>query len=303
MVLQTEAFIGENILERENKMKKAIFGPGGNEEKFTKQYKSSLDAPEYLKNMGLDAYEYQCGRGINITEERALELGEKAKEHGIVVYLHSPYFINLSNVDEDRVQKNIKYIVDSCKTVKAMGGERVVVHCGGLSGRTREEAFDNTIINLKKALFAMEECSLDDIKLCIETMGKINVLGTLDEVIKICQIDDRLLPCIDFGHLNSRTHGALDSEAAFGQALECLIDGLGYEKASRMHVHFSRIEYGIGGEVKHLTFDNLDFGPSPELVGLFAKYRLCPTVICESAGTQAQDALTLKKIYLNAGEF
>ncbi len=303
MVLWTKTSFGENILEREKKMKRAIFGPGGNEENFSKQYKSSLDAPEYLKKMGLDAYEYQCGRGINITEEKACELGEKAKEHGIILSLHAPYFINLSSLDEDRVQKNVKYIVDSCKIVKAMGGERVVVHCGGLSGRTREEAFDNTVINLKKALSAMEECGLGDVKLCIETMGKINVLGTLEEVIKICQSDDRLLPCIDFGHLNSRTHGALDNESAFGQALLSLIDGLGYEKASKMHVHFSRIEYGNGGEVRHLTFGNSEFGPSPELIALFAKYKLYPTVICESAGTQAQDALVLKKIYLNAGEF
>lgn len=283
-------------------MKKALFGPGGNEENFSKQYKSSLDAPEYLNKMGLDAYEYQCGRGINITEEKAKELGEKAKAFGIVLSVHAPYFINLSSIDEDRMAKNIRYIVDSCRIVKAMGGERVVVHCGGLSGKTREEAFDNTIINLKNALSVMEENGLEDIRLCIETMGKINVLGNLQEVIDICNSDDRLLPCIDFGHLNSRSHGGLDNYDAFEKAIQCLIDGLGYEKAAKMHVHYSRIEYGKGGEVRHVTFDNNEYGPSPELISLLAKYKLYPTVICESAGTQARDALVLKKIYYNSGE-
>ena len=282
-------------------MEKAIFGPGGNEENFSLSYKSSVDAPEYLKNMGLDAYEYQCGRGINITEEKAFELGCKAKEFGIALSLHSPYFINLSSVDEDRVQKNIKYITDSCRITKIMGGNRVVVHCGGLSGKTREEAFANTIVNIRQALNEMDLLGLSDICLCIETMGKINVLGDLDEVIDICRSFDCILPCIDFGHLNSRTQGGIDDPQAFDNVLVKLINGLGYERASKMHVHFSRIEYSSGGEVRHTTFDNEQFGPSPELIGLMVKHKLYPTVICESAGTQARDALALKQIYINAG--
>lgn len=282
-------------------MKRAIFGPGGNEENFSIKYKSSIDAPEYLKNMGLDAYEYQCGRGINITEEKAFELGCKAKECGIELSLHSPYFINLSSLDDDRVEKNIKYITDSCHIAKIMGGKRVVVHCGGLSGKTREEALGNTLVNIKQALSEMDRLGLSDVFLCIETMGKINVLGDLDEVIHICKTFDCLLPCIDFGHLNSRTHGGIDNPQAFDNVLVKLINGLGYEKASQMHVHFSRIEYSTGGEVRHTTFDNTEFGPSPDLISLIAKRKLYPTVICESAGTQARDALALKQIYLKAG--
>ena len=282
-------------------MKRALFGPGGNEDNFSKLYRSSLDAPLYLYNMGLDAYEYQCGRGINITEEKAIELGQRAAQYGITVSLHSPYFINLSSVDEDRITKNVKYIIDSCRIVKAMGGSRVVVHCGGLSGRTRQEAFKNTLINLSQALYEMERNGLSDVSLCVETMGKINVFGTLDEVISLCSSDERLIPCIDFGHLNSRLQGGLDNYDAFNNALIQIINGLGYERASAMHVHFSRIEYSNGGEVRHTTFDNSEFGPSPNLIGLMAKHHLYPTVICESAGTQARDALTLKHNYLSAG--
>ena len=41
----------------------AKFGPAGNSDSFTKMgYKHSLQVPEYIEKMGLDAFEYQCGR-------------------------------------------------------------------------------------------------------------------------------------------------------------------------------------------------------------------------------------------------
>ncbi len=279
-------------------MKRAIFGPAGSEAAFSEKYNSSLFMPEYLRDMGLDAFEYQCGRGVNISDEKAAELGIKAAECGITLSLHSPYFINLSNADRDRVEKNIGYILQSCRTVNKMGGDRVVVHCGGLSGRSREEALNNTLINVREALNALEATDDKNVSLCIETMGKVNVLGDLDEVLYICRADDRLLPCIDFGHLNARTHGGLSDPESFGAALDKLIDKLGRERAERFHAHFSRIEFSTGGEVRHLTFDDQVFGPPPELISLIAVKKLYPTVICESAGTQARDAAILKNIYM-----
>ena len=279
-------------------MKKAVFGPAGSETAFSEKYNSSLFMPGYLKDLGLDAFEYQCGRGVNISDEKAAELGAKASENGIVISLHSPYFINLSNADSERVERNVGYILQSCRAVNKMGGDRVVVHCGGLSGRSREEAFRNTLINVKEALGALEATPDKNVSLCIETMGKVNVLGDLDEVLDICLTDDRLLPCIDFGHLNARTHGALSDRGSFEAALDRIINKLGKERAERFHAHFSRIEFSTGGEVRHLTFENEEFGPSPDLISSLVKKKLYPTVICESAGTQAHDAAILKDIYM-----
>ena len=278
-------------------MKKALFGPAGSEENFIKNYKSSIYMPEYLHNMGLDAFEYQCGRGVNISDETAQALGKSAKHYGITLSVHSPYYINLSSGEDERKAKNVNYILQSCNAASQMGAERVVVHCGGLSGKTREEAMHNTLINISDALRAMDDSGFGGISLCIETMGKQNVLGDLDEVITICRHDDRLIPCIDFGHLNARTIGGVSDEQSFGAVIDRIKDGLGYARASRMHVHFSRIEYSAKGEVRHLTFDNNEFGPDPRLISLMYDKLMYPTVICESAGTQAKDALMLKQIY------
>ena len=121
-------------------------------------------------------------------------------------------------------------------------------------------------------------------------------------MIALCKIDERIIPCIDFGHMNARTLGALNSKEAFAALLSQLENELGKERILRMHVHFSQIEYSAGGEVRHLTFsDNKGFGPDYRpLMELFAERGIMPTVICESAGTQSEDALTMQKTYEKA---
>lgn len=279
-------------------MMRALFGPAGASDAFSKKYKSSQDMPAYLQNFGLDCFEYQCGRGVNIGEETARKIGAKAAEHGIVMSLHSPYFINLSSPDPERVEKNLDYILQSARACSFMGGDRVVVHCGGLSKMTRREAMENTLHTVGLALRRLEEAQLDHIRLCIETMGKINVLGDFDEVMEICSLDERLLPCIDFGHLNSRTGGAVNSEEAFLALLTGMADQLGLERARSFHGHFSKIEYSKGGEVRHLTFEDTVYGPDfTPLARLLAEGGYAPRIICESAGTQDIDALEMKKMY------
>ena len=73
---------------------------------------------------------------------------------------------------------------------------------------------------------------------------------------------------------------------------------MGSARLSEFHSHFSKIEYTTGGEKKHLTFADTVFGPSYEpLMELVAQKNLSPTFICESAGTQAEDAKTMKTYY------
>lgn len=284
-------------------MSNPLFGPAGNSDSFTRQYKSSVHAPAWLKAQGLDCYEYQCGRGIHIGEDTARAIGDAAREAGIVTSLHAPYFINLSGTDNARMEKNVEYIVSSAQVCRWLGGDRIVVHCGGLSGMEREQAMENTLLNLRQALTALEQAGLSDVRICVETMGKVNVLGDADEVIRICQMDERLLPCIDFGHLNARTLGQMSTGEQFSALLDALWNGVGAQRATCFHAHFSKIEYSRGGEVRHLTFDDTQYGPEfAPLAALLAKRRLSPRIICESAGTQSEDACTMKALFLQAAQ-
>lgn len=277
---------------------RALFGPAGNSDSFTKAYKGSVHAPKWLKELGLDCYEYQCGRGVNMGEDTARAIGEAAREQGIRMSLHAPYYINLSGDSDERMEKNCEYIVKSARACHWLGGDRIVVHCGGLSGMERQVALEHTLLNLREALKALESEGLDHVRMCIETMGKVNVLGDQEEVCTICQMDERLLPCIDFGHLNARSQGGMYTEGDFAALLDLLENRLGQERAKHFHAHFSKIQYGKGGEIKHLTFADTEYGPEfAPLARLLARRELSPRVICESAGTQAEDAVLMKKMY------
>ena len=277
---------------------RVLFGPAGNSDSFTKAYKGSVHAPKWLKELGLDCYEYQCGRGVNMGEDTARAIGEAAREQGIRMSLHAPYYINLSGDSDERVEKNCEYIVKSARACHWLGGDRIVVHCGGLSGMERQVALEHTLLNLREALKALESEGLDHVRMCIETMGKVNVLGDQEEVCTICQMDERLLPCIDFGHLNARSQGGMYTEEDFAALLDLLENRLGQERAKHFHAHFSKIQYGKGGEIKHLTFADTEYGPEfAPLARLLARRELSPRIICESAGTQAEDAVLMKKMY------
>ncbi len=276
----------------------AKFGPGGNSVDFP--YKSSLDAPGWLASLGLDLYEYECGRGVNISEENARELGNRARQAGIGLTLHAPYFVSLANPDSESLKKTVGYILSACRAADWMGATRVVVHSGSLMKRTRREAQEISLRSMAEVIRVCDGEGYGHITLCPETMGKINQLGDLDEVLEMCELDERLLPTVDFGHLYARSLGADEGTEACIRILDRMKEVLGEERASRFHSHFSRIAFTPkGGEKCHVTFENNEgFGPDPEpLMAELAKRGWSPTIICESAGTQAQDALTMKRLY------
>ena len=180
-----------------------------------------------------------------------------------------------------------------------MGGDRIVVHPGGLGGLSREGATALACETLKKAQAALDENGLSNVHICPETMGKINQLGNLDEVLFMCGVDERFIPCIDFGHLNARTHGGLSSYEDFEAVLDKIEDKLGVDRLKCYHSHFSKIQYTDGGEKCHLTFEDEQYGPKFDfLAELIYKKGLTPVTVCESAGTQAEDAAVMKKMYL-----
>ncbi len=223
----------------------AIFGPAGNAENFP--YKSSADAPRWLAEIGLDCYEYQCGKGVHVGEATARKVGLAAVEHGIALSLHAPYFINLANPDPDALKKTVGYITGACLVADWMGAKRVVIHSGALMKRTRREAQDIALRSLTEVVAACDGAGFGHITLCPETMGKINQLGDLDEVLELCTLDERLLPCVDFGHLYARSLGADNGAEAMERMLGRMEEVLGRERASRFHSHFSHIEFTPNG--------------------------------------------------------
>lgn len=280
-------------------MSYALFGPGGNSESFYAEgHKSTLEAPAWVRAKGLDAYEYQAGNGITASEATLAKIGEAARAEGIKMSLHTPYYISLSGVETEKRLKSLDYINKSLRAAELLGADTIVIHSGSAAKISREEAMALARDTLERVADMVGETK---IRLGLETMGKINQLGTLDEVIDLCRTSPIFHPVVDFGHLNARERGFFTDADSYRRIFDTIANGLGDDYARTLHCHFSKIEYTSAGEKKHLTFADEVFGPLFEpLADAIAKEGICPRIICESAGTMAEDAIYMKNAYMNA---
>lgn len=275
----------------------AKFGPSGNSDSFYNEGKKhTYQSPAWIAARGLDAYEYSAGNGITGGLATFQKIGEEATKHNILLSFHTPYFISLSGTDLEKRLKSIDYIAKSVAAAEAMGADTIVIHAGSASKISREEAVNLAKDTLYKALEALPDTK---IRFGIETMGKKNQLGTLEEVLEICSLSPRLCPVVDWGHMNARNVGGLFPAADdYRRVFDLIGKTLGYEYADTLHCHFSKIEYTSAGEKRHLTFADTLYGPDFEpLMEAIAKDGYSPRILCESAGTQAEDALAMKKFY------
>lgn len=277
------------------------FGPSGNSQAFFDAgYTKSEDSAKWVKNLGLDCFEYSFGRGVNMSDAKAVELAAAFRDAGVEISVHAPYYINLANPDEEMAEKSIGYIINSAKKVVLLGGNRVVFHPASQGKATREEAVRLTKTRFLALCERIYAEGLERVKFCPETMGKIAQIGTVEEITEFCKTDVVFTPCVDFGHVNAREQGSLKTEEDYERFLRYMTDGLGFERMKSFHVHFSKIEYSARGEIRHLTFDDTVYGPEfPPLAATLKKLGLEPYIVCESAGTQDIDAVKMRKIYYN----
>ena len=279
----------------------ALFGPAGLADSFkTLRYKKSIQVADYLSRFGLTDFEYQAGRGVKIGTDAARQLGDVLADKNIQVSIHAPYFISMSSVEEEKRLNSVNYILQSARALDAMGGRRIIFHSGSCGKITREEALSKAMNTMGLMMEAMDANGFGHMTPCPETMGKVNQLGSLDEVLALCTVDKRILPCIDFGHLNARDGGVIKGKDDYLRIIDRIAETLKDDRFMYFHSHFSKIEYTKGGEKRHLTFRDTVWGPEYEpLMDVVYENNLSPVFICESAGTQTEDAQAMQR-YFNA---
>lgn len=275
------------------------FGPSGNCESFYAEGNTHTEeAAVFVKNRGLDCFEYSFGRGVRMTEDKAISIGEAFRKEGIEISAHAPYFINFANPDDEMAEKSYGYVLDTAKVLKLMGGKRVVFHPAAQGKVSREEAVAVTEERLKILCDYIYLNGMQDMLFCPETMGKLAQIGTVEEITRFCKIDPVYVPCIDFGHINAREQGSLKMVDDYKSRLQYMIDELGYERMKHFHAHFSKIMYSAKGEIKHLTFEDQIYGPEFEPLAIALKdLKLEPYIVSESSGKQAEEAEYMKKVY------
>ena len=284
------------MYKKENNIPK--FGPSGHSETYLSQFSATIDMPKWLSEKGLDIFEYSFGKGVRLSEKTAKEIGAEAEKYGIEISVHAPYFISFASLEPEKVDNSIGYLTASLRALRHLGGHRCIFHTGSEGGKPRAEAYARAKDAFVRALDVIKQEGLDDMLVCPETMGKQAQIGTVEEIIDLCKLGDNVYPCIDFGHINALYGGILKNKDDFQSIVDKMFDGIGEEKTKNMHVHFSKIQYGPKGEIKHLTFEDQIYGPEfDSFADVIVKNNLTPHILSESAGTQSEDALIMKQIW------
>ncbi len=275
------------------------FGPAGNCKSFYESgHKRSIEAGKWLHDIGLDHYEYSFGKGILLSDEMAEEMGKEFAKYNISISVHAPYYINFATPTEEMAEKSYAYVINSIKKLRLLGGDRLVVHPASMGKMTREEALELTKNRLVRLSQILQDNGDDDILICLETMGKQAQIGTYEEIIDFCNIAPNYIPAFDFGHINALTQGSLKTKEDYLHIFNLAIDKLGYDKVNNCHIHFSKIEYGAKGEIKHLTLEDDVYGPEFEpLARAIKELNLNPIIVCESKEIMAIDAMKMRDIH------
>lgn len=249
---------------------------------------------DYIKKIGLDAFEYQATYGVRISKQSALELGENAAKNDILVSMHGPYYINLCSQKGDTIKKSVERLVQSAKAGEWMNSYRTVFHMGFYTKYSPEEAMKKCKDAISELLENMETLGIKNYTFAPETTGKKSQFGSLDELVDICRSFDNFAPTVDFAHMHARSGGIIKTKEDYAKIFNKIEKELDLKS---LHCHFTKIEYTDAGEKKHHILDDSNFGPPlTPLLELISENGFNVTLICETPYLDI-DALEMKKEY------
>ena len=228
---------------------------------------------EEYSRLGITSCEIAFTYGVYIkNEEEAISIGKKAKELGIKLSIHAPYWINLNSAEEIKIVKSKNYLLDCLMVGTLLGVTNVVFHAGFYGKDSKEKTYNSIRDNLIDILKEAKKRGYSS-KLAPETMGKVNVFGSVEEISNLVR-DTGCSFCIDFAHILAR-----EKDYCFEKVKSLFPE-------NSWHVHFSGIEYGEKGEKRHLKMKESDW---KELFSNVPKEKEI-TIICESPD-QVNDAV------------
>lgn len=238
-----------------------LLGPGGTA---GLGYTEGLN---YAKKLGLTALEVEFTYGVRMQDDEAAKIGKLAKQLGISLSIHAPYYINLCSAEKEKIAASKERILQSCQKAHFLGACYVVFHAGFYQRKSAEETYQTikeSIMDLQNSISKNKW----DVALAPELTGKPTQFGDIDELLRLKKETGCHL-CIDFAHYKARANGKYD----YVKLME-KIKSIGH-----IHAHFSGIEWTAKGERRHLVTESKDI---KELMQYLSKYKIDATIINES---------------------
>jgi deoxyribonuclease-4 len=273
-------------------LKELLFGPAG--VPLSTRTRSTPDGIAQVRKLGLGCMEMEFVHGVKMGLPAAAQVREIAKKQDVVLTAHGPYYINLNTQEKAKLNASIRHILDTARVAQACGAYSITFHAAYYLGMPKESTYEVVKAQMKGIVNALKK---EGVALWIrpETTGKGTQFGDVDELIRLSQEVEQVMPCVDFSHLHARSNGKYNSYAEFAGVLEKLEKGLGREALNNIHAHVSGIAYSEKGERNHHVLKESDLKYT-ELMKAFRDFKLKGTIISESPNLEG-DAILMKNEY------
>ena len=270
------------------------FGTVGSPISTPKKPGGSVGAVQRLSELELRALELGWVQSVRVSEETCAVIRQTAGEFDVQISVHAPYFINL-NANEEEWPKSRKRLMDAAHYGNLAGASDIIFHPGSYFERPAEEVLPTAIERLQGCIDELRLAG-NPVTLRPETMGKVAMLGSLEDTLRMSQAIPGVEPCLDFAHLHARSgDGTMNTYAEWSRVLETYAQILGQSALERLHIHLSGIEYGPKGEKEHLPVQESDLDIEAIFKAL-AAYGCSGRILCESPAME-DDALYLQSTW------
>jgi len=254
----------------------------------------TINGISQVRSLSLSAMELEFVQNVNISREKAPLVKETAKKNGITLTAHGSYYVNLNSDERPKYHASVSRILQAAKILHACGGYSLVFHAGFYLGKTPSQTYGQVKEALKELTASLKDESIS-LWLRPETTGKPSQFGSLEEIVKLSEEVENILPCIDFSHLYARSAGKFNSNEDFASVLSQIEKSLGKEALKNMHVHLSGMNYTEKGERNHLNFSECKINYKGVLEALH-EFKCAGVVISESPNIEG-DALISKRYF------
>jgi deoxyribonuclease-4 len=259
------------------------FGPS-----YLPSRESPEEAVELLLQHGYSACEVDFEGRFWMDWDFAERLGQLARDEGIALSVHAPLFAIVGRPEKDKKHRMAVGMLDHTAGVAvACGAEVVVVHPGYLFGREHDAAVDSVVEQLAEVRERLERKGRA-VPFGVEVMGRVNELGTLEDVLAIAARLDWVRPVLDFAHLHAVTDGGFTDAEPFAAALAGADAEI--EPGAPFHIHFSDISYANRNEKSHLRYGEGTLRADP-LSEALRRFDRPATVIGESPDEESNQAI------------
>ena len=249
---------------------------------------------QYAASIGLDALELAWVNGVRVGEATCAAIRQAGETTGVVLSIHAPYYINL-NAEEQKWPRLRKYLIDAAHFGHLAGATDITFHPGSYFGQPPDTVLKTVLPRLEGVVDELRAAG-NPVMLRPEAMGKLAVIGSLEDVLNLSQIDG-VLPCMDFAHLHARAgDGSMNTYEEWMHVLEAYHGALGDSAMNQMHIHLSGIEYGPKGEKNHLVIEDADMD-FKALFRALHKAGAGGRLLCESPALEV-DALKLCEMWM-----